>query len=100
MWQSCSPGFPYPAALHQALLPNKISRFVSPSVSLDNSFPSVKAHFRALEGVPFPATYLPLLSVLYPLGHSSGLQSENLRHFSAMISLGTFPVSLSRTLMA
>ena len=58
-----------------------------------------KAHFRALEVVPLPATYLPLVSMLDPLGHSSGLQSETLRHFSAMISLGTFPVSLSRTPM-
>ena len=41
-WQSSSPRFPYPPALHLGALPNKISCLVSRCVSLDNSFPSVR----------------------------------------------------------
>ena len=40
--QSSSPGFPHPAALPRAPLPNKVSCFVSTWVSSDNSFPSVR----------------------------------------------------------
>ena len=42
MRQSSSPGFPYPTALHQDTLSNKISSFVSSFVSSDNSFLSVR----------------------------------------------------------
>ena len=42
MWQSCSPGFPYPAALCRVPFPSKISCFVSTCVSLENSFLSVR----------------------------------------------------------
>ena len=64
MWQSRSPGFLYPAALCPGPLPSQVFGFVSTYVSSDNSFPRVKtgAHARGLEGVPLPATELPLLS--------------------------------------
>ena len=42
MWQSSSPGFPYPTALHPSTLSNKISCFVSTCVSSDNSLLSVR----------------------------------------------------------
>ena len=42
MRQSSSPGFPYPTALHQGALSNKISFFVSSFVSSDNSFLDVR----------------------------------------------------------
>ena len=42
MWQSSSPGFPSPTALHPGALSDKISCFVSTCVSSDNSFPSVR----------------------------------------------------------
>lgn len=37
-----SPGFPYPAALPQAPLPNKVVFFVNVCLSSDNSLPSVR----------------------------------------------------------
>ena len=42
VWQSSSPGFPYPPVLHPAPLPNKVSCFVCMCVSSDNSFLSVR----------------------------------------------------------
>ena len=42
VWQSSSPGFPYPPVLRPAPLPNKVSCFVCMCVSLDNSFLSVR----------------------------------------------------------
>ena len=55
MWQSSSPGFPYPTALHRVPFPNKISCFVSTCVSSDNSFPSVRQepNFGPWKGSPF-----------------------------------------------
>ena len=41
MWQSSSPGFPYPATSCRAFFPI-VSCFVSSWVSSDNSFPSVR----------------------------------------------------------
>ena len=42
MWQSCSPRFPNPAALHLVPFRNRISCFVSRCVSSDKSLPSVR----------------------------------------------------------
>ena len=57
MRQSCSPGFPYPTALHPGALSNKISCFVSTCVSSYSSFLSVRQEpFWVLKGVPLPAT--------------------------------------------
>ena len=55
MWQSSSPGFPSPTALHPGALSDKISCFVSTCVSSDNSFPSVRQEpgFGPWKGSPF-----------------------------------------------
>ena len=59
VWQSCSPGFPHPTALHAGALSHKLSCFVSTCVSSDNSLPSVgqEPSFRPWKGSPFLQQY-------------------------------------------